>query len=94
MVIRRIEPFSMAKVLGALYALLGLFFILIWWTVAGLFSNMMGTDMGLFSVMFGVGSLFIFPVLYSVFGFVLSLAVAFLYNLLADHIGGIEVEFE
>jgi hypothetical protein len=43
---------------------------------------------------FGAGFAFLFPIFYAVFGFVFGVIGAFIYNLVAKWIGGIEVEVE
>ena len=45
-----------------------------------------------FGALFGVGAIIFFPVLYGVLGFIGSLIVAAIYNVLASAVGGVEVE--
>ncbi len=94
MILKRIEPFSYAKVSGVLGAALGL--------VIGLFASLAamvgsafgGGDAGVFGAIFGIGSIIFFPIFYGVIGFIASLIMAFLFNLVVTWVGGIEVEFE
>jgi hypothetical protein len=96
--IRRIGVLSLAKVLGLLYALLGLIigglvtcFSLFGTLVAG--ANMPeGPEGPLFGLVFGLGSIIILPIFYGLAGFIGGLIVATLYNLLAGWVGGIELE--
>lgn len=83
---------SIAKVSGALYALLGLIPGLIISLLALVGASAM--DSGAFGVIFGVGALIFFPVLYGIMGFLLGAIVAFLFNLVAPRVGGIVFEAE
>jgi hypothetical protein len=98
--IKRIVPLQAGKMLGALYACMGLillpFFALA--AVAGAFapSAQQSADApppALFAgIMFGFG--IFMPIIYGVMGFVGGIIAAALYNLFARWIGGIEVEVE
>ena len=99
MVLRRIGPFSCAKVSAILYALLGLiagFFI----SAGALFMSAIASRMshspegGLFAALFGVGAIIFMPIFYGILGFIMGLITAWLYNLVAGWVGGVEVEFE
>ena len=96
--IRRVGVFSCAKIVGILYAVIGLF--------AGLFMaffSMLGatfgeTDMGqegaIFGALFGIGGIIFMPIIYGVMGFIFTAIGAAIYNLLAGAVGGIEVDLE
>jgi hypothetical protein len=101
MVVKRIAPLSLGKILGLLYAIIGI--------VAGLFFAILGSAMGAigalaepgqseglgpFAAMTGMGlvSIVVFPIFYGVLGFIGGLIVAALYNLFAGMVGGIEIE--
>ena len=97
MIVRRIGVWSAAKIAGLTYAVLGLF--------GGLFFallSMVGAGMAMatqyedipawFAPMFGVGALFIFPVLYGVMGLLMGAVFAALYNLFSGFVGGLELE--
>lgn len=101
MVVRRIGVLSCGKVLGALYALLGLIIGVVYALFALLFAvigiptaSESGDALagGVFGVLFGVGSVIFFPILYGILGFVGGIISAFLYNLISRFVGGIEVE--
>jgi hypothetical protein len=81
--IRRFGIGQTAKVLGALYGLLGLVF------VPFIF---LATVMAPGEFAFGLGYAIIFPVLYAVIGFVMTAIGCALYNFVAGMVGGIEVE--
>lgn len=101
MVIRRVSPLSCAKIGGALYALMGLIFGLVF-AAAGTFigaiapsmPNMgpaFGSNLGM---AFGAGMIVVMPIFYGVLGFLSTLIGAALYNLLAGMVGGVEIEVE
>ena|SRR5688500_5657122 len=92
--IQRITRFGVgqtAKVLGALYFLLGIVFAAIF----GLFGSMMpAAAMGDGAGMFGMGFIIAMPFLYGVMGVVFGALVAWLYNLVATWTGGLEMELD
>ena len=100
--LKRISPLSAAKMLGALYACLGLL-ILPFFTLGGLAGafashanhtqNLPGSApalMGGFMLIIGLCA----PLFYGALGFIGGLLMAALYNLFAGWIGGIEIEME
>lgn len=95
MVIKRVGPVSCAKIAGTLYAIMGLilggFFSLL--AAAGGFGADTPGAAG-FGAIVGVGSIIVFPILYGVIGFVATLIGAWLYNVLAGMVGGIELEVQ
>ena len=95
-VVRRIGVISLAKIQGALYALLGLIigaFVSLFAALgAALMSAGGQTPASHFGMLFGAGSIIVFPILYGVIGFVAGLIIGGLYNLLAGLVGGIELE--
>ena len=92
MVVRSVAPFSVAKIAGVLYALIGLimgaFFALA--ALAGAFAG--AEDFGIMGSIMGVGAIVVLPLFYGCMGFVFTLIAAFLYNLIAGMIGGIRFE--
>ena len=92
MIVRSIAPFSVAKVAGVLYALLGVivgaFFALA--ALAGAFAG--ADNSGIIGSIMGVGAIVVFPLLYGCMGFVFTLIGAWLYNLVAGMVGGIRFE--
>jgi len=95
MIVKRVDPLSLAKVAGLMYVvvgfLLGCFFALLS-LAGGAASEQPGG--ALFGVLFGVGAVIFLPVLYGGFGFVVILLMAMLYNLIARLVGGIEIQWE
>ena len=91
MIVRRISPLPFAKVSGIIYVVLGLF--------AGVMFAVISHDAGVrrsggaaFDAAFGTGALLFMPIGYGVIGFVVSLILAVLCNLVAKFAGGIEIQ--
>jgi hypothetical protein len=95
MVITRVAPISFAKITAVLYALLGLIFgtIVSLVSLAGGFasSSSRGTGLGL---MVGGGAIVILPLLYGTIGFIATLIGAWLYNIAAGLVGGVEMDVQ
>jgi hypothetical protein len=83
--IRRFGIGQTAKVVGVLYALMGLVLLPIFLVVAALSPNEAG---------FGAGFTLALPILYGVFGFIFTAIGCAVYNLVAGWVGGIEVELD
>ena len=94
MVIKRVGPVSCAKITGTLYAIIGLVAGLIFSlaSLAGAFSARGARAGGMAAI--GAGAVIVFPLLYGALGFVGTLIAAWLYNLLARVVGGIQIEVE
>lgn len=98
MVIRRISPLSAGKLFGALYAIMG-FLIGIVFAIIGMagaaagMSNESGAG-ALPGMIFGVGAIVILPLFYGVLGFVMTAFTAWLYNIMAGMVGGIQIEVD
>lgn len=98
MEVRRVGVLSVGKVMGVLYALLGLiigaFFALfsLLGAAAGLANS--ETSGAVFGLLSGVGSIILLPLFYGILGFVFGLISALLYNVVARLIGGVELELE
>ena len=97
MVLKRIGVLSCSKILGILYALLGLIFGGIF-SIVSIFGAIVGRASGssddMLGVLFGIGAVVLFPIFYGVMGFVAGLIMSALYNFVAGVVGGIEFEFE
>lgn len=96
--IKKVGIFSFAKIEAALGAIIGFILGLIWAVIgATLFgvADMAGAVMPRgFGLLFGVAAIIILPIIYAVIGFIAGIIVAFLYNVIAGWIGGIEIELE
>lgn len=93
MTIKRIAPVSAAKIAGTLYAITGLF-IGILTSLASLIGASLfnGTSFAGFGSVIGIGAVIVFPLFYGALGFVTTLAGAWMYNVLAGMVGGVQVE--
>lgn len=93
--ISHIVPLSLAKAMGVLYAFIGLFIggLLTLFSVMGAaLGGAMKQEGGGFGMLFGLGAIIIAPILYGVLGFIGGLIMAFLYNLVAKVVGGVELD--
>jgi hypothetical protein len=93
--IKRFGVLSVGKILGVLYAILGLI-VGAMFSAIGLLAVVSSSSQGagIVGLLFGVGAIIFFPILYGIMGFIFGLVMAFFYNLIASRIGGIEVEAE
>jgi hypothetical protein len=95
MVIRRIGPLSCAKLAGVLYAGIGLIAGAIFSLVAlvGGFAAAQESGNAAFAALFfGVGAIVFLPLFYGAMGFVMTLVAAWLYNVAAGFVGGVEIQ--
>jgi hypothetical protein len=95
MVIKRIGPMSCARISGTLYAIMGILLGAIF-SVAALAGAFTGdSSQGPFAAaFFGVAAILVLPVLYGGVGFVAMFIAAWLYNFLAELVGGIELDIQ
>ena len=95
MTIKRIAPVSCAKITGTLYAILGLIvgacFSLV--ALTGGFASRSSTAVGI-GMLTGTSAIVVFPILYGLIGFLSTLIGAWLYNVLAGMVGGIQMDVE
>jgi hypothetical protein len=96
--VRRIGVLSLGKVMGSIYATLGLVIGAIF-SVFALFGSVIGSiasDSGepLLGILFGVGAIVIFPIFYGLIAFVMGMIIAAIYNFAARFTGGLELELE
>jgi hypothetical protein len=95
MVIKRVGPVSCAKIAGTLYAIVGLVVggIISLVALAGGFGPNTAAAPGIAAII-GVGSILMFPIFYGAIAFVAGLVGAWLYNVLAGMLGGIQLEVQ
>ena len=100
MVLQRIGPLSLAKIMGGIYGALGLLIGIVFaiFSMIGALGGAAAAggdeSFAVATVLagFGVFSVVIFPILYGVMGFVGGIISGFLYNWIARTLGGLELE--
>ena len=97
--LKRVAPLQAGKMLAAFYGLLSLLiipFMLIFMSVAGMAARSRGGEVFAFPLMLGLGMGFmvVLPIVYAAIGFVFGVISAWIYNVLAGWIGGLEMEFD
>ena len=93
--IKRIGVLSLAKLQAIVMAILGLLIGIMYailGTVIASLASAQGQSLGILAGL-GFLSIIILPIFYGIMGFVSGAIGAFLYNLIAGWIGGIELEF-
>lgn len=95
MEIKRIDPLSAGKVIGAIYAGLGLLFGAIFSLMSVVGFAVGGADAGgpgVVGLFMGAGAIIVLPIVYGILGGLMVALSAVLYNLAAGVVGGIRVE--
>lgn len=99
--VRRIGVLSLAKVQGVIMAAIGLVLGVLYGLIIMTFGAVMmsagSRDAGAAaagSVIGGLAMIVLFPIFYALIGFVMGAISAFIYNLAAGSIGGLEMELE
>jgi hypothetical protein len=95
MVIKRFEPLSVGKVAGVLYAALGLVVGAVVSVAALVGGFSQNTPFGpLAGGMVGVAAIVLLPIFYGGLGLIVAIIAAWLYNLAAGFVGGIEIDVQ
>ena len=89
--VRRLGVAQLAKVLAALYFLLGTVFAALFALIGSVVPL---SEWGGDATPFGMGFLVVMPFLYAIAGFVFGALIAWLYNFVADWTGGVELGLE
>jgi hypothetical protein len=92
-IVKSVGVLSVAKILGLIYACLGLIFAPLFLLIGAL-GSMAGQDKNPFAGMIGVVLALLMPVMYGAIGFIAGAIGALLYNLFAKLVGGIELELD
>jgi hypothetical protein len=92
-ILKSVGVMSVARIMGLLYGCLGLIFAPIFLLI-GLMGSLVGKDKTPFAGIFGVVFAVLMPLIYGAVGFVTGAISAFLYNVLARWMGGVELELE
>lgn len=94
-VIKKFDIMSVAKVYGVIGAIIGFILgliIALFAGVASAFAGVFGSTGALGIAGFGVMAIIIAPITYGIMLFVMGAIGAFIYNIVADKIGGITFE--
>ena len=98
MVLKKVGILSAAKIVGALYGMLGLIFGAVFsiFALLGAAVGSMGPNSpdAFFGFLFGIGAIVILPVFYGLMGFIFAALTAALYNLTASIVGGLELNIQ
>ena len=101
MIIKRLGALSMAKIMGVMYAgiglLLGGVFALVSLVGGGamMASGSQNSGMGMAALGgLGLAAVLVFPILYGCLGFIAGAISAFLFNLTVRFAGGLEIDIE
>src|SRR5258708_33745148 len=96
--LKRIAPVQLGKMLAVIYGLGSLIFLPFFLLFAGIVSMFPKAQGGpqIIPAMLGagIGFMLFLPVMYALMGFISGAIGAFIYNLVAKWIGGIELEVE
>lgn len=98
--LRRVDPFSVAKVIAVVQAAFGLLIgacLSLFSLLAGFAASSLSQDSpipGWIGPLFGLGAVIALPIFYAALGFVSGLIGGLLYNFFAGMVGGIRVEFD
>lgn len=90
--LRRIDPASLAKIYAVVYGLLMLVVALPAGCMVALFGST--GELGGLGAGIGLAAVILYPVFGALAGFVGGLLTAFAYNLVADRIGGVQLEMD
>lgn len=95
--LKKVTPLQLGKMLGIIYGIGSLVmipFFLIFTLFASMAPQAEGAPPMPAILGMGVGFVILFPLFYALMGFLSGVVGAFIYNLVAKWIGGIEVEVE
>lgn len=92
-IVKSVGVLSVAKILGLIYACIGLIVAPVFLAV-GMMGSFLGQDKNPFAGMVGVTLALLIPVIYGAMGFIIGAIGALLYNLFAKLVGGFELELE
>ena len=98
MIVKSLGVLSVGKIMGAMYAIIGLiagaFFSLL--SVLGAAAGAQGGAgaEAMLPMVFGFAAVILLPIFYGIMGFIGGIIGAFVYNILASMVGGIEIEFQ
>lgn len=89
--IKSVGVLSVGKVMGISYAAMGLIFVPFFLLISAI-QALSGKADAEFGLAMAIAMAIFMPIFYGVLGFIGGVIMAFLYNLIAGRIGGIEIE--
>lgn len=95
--LKRIGVLSMAKLEAVILAVMGLLqglVVALFGAIGAMFGAAAGDISGLGLGAFGIFAIILFPIFWGVGGFIFGAITAFIYNLIAGAVGGLEIELE
>ena len=95
--LKRVGVLSVAKIQSAVMGVIGLIAGLIGgaiWAVTGIIAIVGGTKAGFMMLVLAVAAVILAPLFYAALGFVFGALWAWVYDVVAGRIGGIELELE
>ncbi len=95
--VKRLGVLSVAKIQAAVMGVMGLVIGLIYGVilvVTGIIAVASGSKAGILMVFGAIAAVILLPLLYALLGFVFGALSAWVYNLVAGRLGGIEIELE
>jgi hypothetical protein len=92
-ILKSVGVMSVAKIMGLLYGCMGLLFVP-FFLLIGFVGTFAGHGKTPFAGVFGIVLAILMPLFYGVMGFVMGAIGAFLYNVLAQWVGGFELEMD
>ena len=92
MVLNHIDPVSFAKLYAAMVTVIMFVFCLLYALIVIVFGSMMGE--AAVGIGLAIAIAIFLPLIYAVFTFVLSLLIAWIFNTVAERVGGVEMEFD
>ena len=93
--IKKIGALSLGKILGIMYAIMGLIFgglITIAAVLGNTFFAQENSNVG--AIIFGLGAIIFIPIIYGFLGFILGIISAWIFNKAAKWVGGLEIELQ
>lgn len=91
MIITKIKPMSLAKIQTVLMGIFGLFMAVVY-GILMLMVTSLNPEVSSQIQILGPWEIVLMPFMYAAIGFVIGLVGAFVYNLIAKWVGGIEIE--
>jgi len=93
MELKKIGVVSAGKVMALLYIAFGLLYWLMMAPILALVSLSGDAAATVFAWLFGLAGLILMPLIFGVMGFVLGVFFAWVYNIIANKFGGLEMHF-